>query len=278
VAQQAKLTRFAVFGSPVKHSLSPRIHQLFAEQAGIPVEYEAIEVTEDFLSREVQKLADSGGVGCNITSPLKNRAFQLANQTSDRAEMAQSANTLIFHSETSWSADSTDGPGLIRDLVLNLGMTITDRRVCIVGAGGAAAGVIGDLLQQKPSALGLYNRTIERAQGLADRFREVGQIDVFGLDEMRSAKPFDLIINATSSAHKGQPVVLDTALFGDQGHCYDMNYGNAHDGCKAWCNENSIKCHDGLGMLIEQAAESFQIWTGFRPDTGPVHQLIRNER
>ena len=275
MAQRAQLTRLAVFGSPVKHSLSPRIHQYFAEQASIPVEYEAVEISEDFLSREVQKLADAGGRGCNITMPLKNRAFQLANRFSERAEMAQAANTLIFETPTRWTADSTDGPGLIRDLVINQGIEIEDRRLCVIGAGGAAAGILGDLLQQNPASLDLYNRTIERARDLADRFADLGPVAYHGLEAMPSAPTYDLVINASSSGHRGQEIAMHENLFGKNSTCYDLNYGVAHDSCRTWCEARDIRVLDGLGMLIEQAAESFALWTGFRPDTAPVHHALR---
>lgn len=275
MAQRAQLTRLAVFGNPVKHSLSPRIHQFFAEQAGIPVEYRAIEISEDFLSREVQQLADSGGRGCNITMPLKNRAFQLANRFSERAEKAQAANTLVFETPTRWTADSTDGPGLIRDLVINQGISIEDRRLCVIGAGGAAAGILGDLLQQNPVSLDLYNRTVERAQDLADRFADLGTVNFHSLNAMPNAQPYDLVINASSSGHRGQAIAMDEKLFGGNSTCYDLNYGTAHDSCRTWCENRDIRVLDGLGMLVEQAAESFALWTGFRPDTAPVHHALR---
>ncbi len=273
--QARKLIRLAVFGSPVKHSLSPRIHQLFAAQAGISVEYTATEISEDFLSREVQKLADAGGTGCNITLPLKNRAFQLANRFSERAELAQAANTLVFNSATRWTADSTDGPGLVRDLLDNLHVELKSRRICIVGAGGAAAGILYDLLQQRPASLCLFNRTIGKAESLAHRFSEIGRVETGDLEQMTLANPFDLVINATSAGHHGHNPVLTGNLFGPQSLCYDLSYGAAHNSTRAWCQENGIQCHDGLGMLVEQAADSFQIWTGFTPDTKPVHQALR---
>ncbi len=277
--KKATLTRLAVFGSPVKHSLSPRIHQLFAKQAGIPVDYKCIEVSADFLSREVQKLADAGGRGCNITLPLKQRAFTLANRASERATAAQAANTLIFKTPNRWFADNTDGPGLVRDLLRNLAIEIHGQRICVIGAGGAAAGILYDLLAQKPASLTVFNRTVERATLLADRFTELsGEADrlrAAGLDNMRSAAPFDLVINAISSGHFREGPVLSENLFGPHSSCYDLSYGSAHKALNEWCRVSGFRCHGGLGMLVEQAAESFFLWTGFRPDTAPVINTLK---
>jgi shikimate dehydrogenase len=277
MAPATVLTRLAVFGSPIKHSLSPRIHAKFAEQAGIPVDYTAIEVSEDFLSREVQKLADEGGKGCNITMPLKNRAFLLANQHSDRATMAEAANTLVFKSPTRWYADSTDGPGLICDLKENLGITLENRKICIIGAGGASAGIIYDLLLQQPAKLAVFNRTADRAHALAERFSEHGEVITGSMDDMAGAEPFDLVINATSAGHFRKQPVLEASLFVPGSVCYDLSYGVASESTDLWCKAHDIRFHDGLGMLVEQAAASFEIWTGFKPDTAPVYEGLRNE-
>jgi len=278
--KNAPLTRLAIFGSPVKHSLSPRIHQLFAKQAGIPVDYKGIEVSADFLSREVQKLADTGGCGCNITLPLKNRAFTLANGASERATAAQAANTLIFKTPNRWFADNTDGPGLVRDLVENLAIDIHGQRICVIGAGGAAAGILYDLLTQKPAGLTVFNRTVERAKGLVERFRalndEAVSLYAAGLDDMRAPASFDLVLNTTSTGHFREAPVLTENLFAPHTVCYDLSYGAAHEALNEWCRVRGFRCHDGLGMLVEQAAESFFLWTGFRPDTAPVINTLRN--
>ena len=272
--KNASLTRLAVFGSPVRHSLSPRIHQLFAAQAGIPLDYDAIEVSADYLSREVQKLADNGGRGCNITLPLKQRAFTLANRASERATAAQAANTLIFKTPNRWFADNTDGPGLVQDLLANLAIKIRGQRLCVIGAGGAAAGILHDLLAQKPAGLTVFNRTVERARGLVDRFRalndEAVTLCAAGLDEMRAAASFDLVVNTASTGHFREAPVLSENLFAPHTICYDLSYGTAHEALNEWCRVREFRCHHGLGMLVEQAAESFFLWTGFRPDTAPV--------
>jgi shikimate dehydrogenase len=276
VDQAATLTTFAVFGNPVKQSLSPRIHQLFAAQAGISIDYKAIEIDQEFLSREVQKLADNGGRGCNITMPLKGRAFQLANSSSQRAELAQAANTLTFKTRTRWTADNTDGPGLVRDLTQNLNIDLKGRRICVIGAGGAAAGILYDLLQYRPAALCLFNRTAERATALAERFLAHGKIEASGLEAMKESEPFDLVINATSTGHYRNQLELSKQSFSADGCCYDLSYGDAHATLKVWCEAQKLRCHDGLGMLVEQAAESFNIWNGFMPDTASVIESINS--
>ena len=277
--KNASLTRLAVFGSPVKHSLSPRIHQLFARQAGIVLDYKAIEVSADYLSREVQKLADSGGRGCNITLPLKQQAFTLANRASERATVAQAANILIFKTPNRWFADNTDGPGLVRDLLKNLAIECHQQRICVIGAGGAVAGILHDLLAQKPASLSVFNRTVEHARLLAERFTESSDAAIrlcaADLDDMRSAAPFDLVINATSTGHFRAGPVLTENLFGPHSSCYDLSYGKAHRALNEWCAVRGFSCHDGLGMLVEQAAESFFLWTGVRPDTAPVINTLR---
>lgn len=275
--QGRPLKRLAVFGSPVKHSLSPRIHQLFAEQAGIAVDYRSVEASDEFLSREVQKLADAGGTGCNITLPGKHRAFEIANKASDRARLARSANTLVFESRTRWAAHSTDGPGLARDLKTNLSLDLGGRRICVVGAGGAAAGILYDLLSLKPVELTVFNRTLERAESLAARFSGVGEVRAAGLDDMATDHPYDLVINAVSAGHFRQAPVMHPNLFGEESRCYDLSYGKAHESLREWCIGNGIRCYDGLGMLVEQAAESFFLWTGFRPETVPVIALLRSD-
>jgi shikimate dehydrogenase len=191
--------------------------------------------------------------------------------------LARSANTLIFNTANRWSAESTDGPGLIRDLTSNLGIDLRDRRICVVGAGGAAAGILYDLLQQQPAAITLFNRTLERAVSLAERFAHIGRIDALGLDHIDDSSAFDLVINATSTGHFRQAPVLNPALFGKQSTCYDLSYGKAHSALRDWCRNQEIRCHDGLGMLVEQAAESFYLWTGFRPDTTAVLAHVKKD-
>jgi len=275
--QDSQPIKLALFGSPVRHSLSPRIHALFAEQAGVEAEYTGIESSSEFLARDVQRLAEAGGRGCNITLPLKNIAFRLANRTSERASRARAANTLIFESTSRWNADNTDGIGLVRDIVNNLELELQGRRVCILGAGGAAAGILYDLLQQLPAVVTLFNRTAERAIELAASHAGLGNITHSQSSDPGATMPFDLVINATSAGHERLLPAISLNLFAPGASCYDLNYGRTHRVLRKWCEEQGLPCHDGLGMLVEQAAESFRIWTGFEPETRPVIELLRSE-
>lgn len=264
------LIRLALFGNPVGRSQSPRIHALFAQQAGIEIEYRAIESSVGTLAGHLEALAGSGGRGCNITVPLKHRACELATALSARARQAGAVNTLRFDSPTAWFGDNTDGAGLIRDLCDNLGLAIGGQRVLLIGAGGAAAGVLPDLLQAQPAQLVLANRTPQRAEDLAQRMANAGAIQPAAFTDMSRMAPFDLVINATSAGHTGRLPPVTRDLFAPGACCYDLNYGPAHAVLADWCSERGILNHDGLGMLVEQAAESFGLWTGRRPATDAV--------
>jgi shikimate dehydrogenase len=274
---ESRLTRLALFGAPVRHSLSPRIHALFAGQGGLAVEYTAVESSVAHLARDIRRLVKGGGRGCNITLPLKHEAFGLATRTSERARRARAVNTLSFANPSRWEGDNTDGVGLVRDILDNLGLQLTGRRICILGAGGAAAGVLYDLLSHTPAAISIYNRTPARAMELAGQHSDLGNISHAQSHDPSAARPFDLVINATSAGHQSQLPVISPALFAPKAACYDLNYGRFHAVLRDWCREHAIPCHDGLGMLVEQAAESFRIWTGFTPDTGPVIEGLRGE-
>jgi shikimate dehydrogenase len=269
------LIKLAVFGQPVAHSLSPRIHGLFADQCGLEVDYRAIEATPESFPGLVAELAGSGGRGCNITVPLKRDAWKLAGRCSENAERAQAANTLVFRGVNDWYADSTDGMGLVNDLQSIPGCSLSGARLCLLGAGGAAASVLGALLRSAPASVLIANRTKDRALVLARAHSDLGKIDICRPTELGSMEPFDLIINATSLGHGGAALELSSAWLKPDGFCYDMNYGMAAEPLRHLCLQNSIRYSDGLGMLVSQAALSFQLWTDQAPDPAEVLMTLR---
>lgn len=274
--------RLAVFGSPVIQSLSPRIHGLFAVQFGLRIDYRAIEATPETFPGLVTELAEGGGRGCNITAPLKHEAWKLSGRCSESAARARAANTLVFEDakapgSANWYADSTDGAGLVNDLESQYECQLHGSRVCLMGAGGAASSVLGALLNRQPEAVFVANRTLQRAEELAKSHSGLGEVDFGSLEDLDSVPPFNLIINATSAGHRGSAVRLSTNWFTEQGFCYDMNYSAAAKPLQEWCSARGIAYSDGLGMLVGQAALSFNLWTGHSPDTRPVMKTLRQE-
>lgn len=263
--QGAPLIRLAVFGQPVSQSLSPRIHRLFARQCGLEIEYRAIEASPDTFRQQLEQLASAGGLGCNVTVPLKNEAWRIADRASAGADRAEAANTLRF-SDQEWYADNTDGGGLVWDLRTSAGLELTGKRIGLLGAGGAAAGVLGALLSNGPQVVFIANRTVEKARALAQRHLDLGPVEVCGFDIVGEAGPFDLLVNATSLGHAGHAPDVVPAWLTDEGLCYDMNYGNAAQALRERCQSQDIRYRDGLGMLVGQAALSFELWTGKIPD------------
>jgi len=272
--QGSPLIRLAVFGQYVAKSQSPRIHGLFAEQFGLPIEYAAIEVTQASFTDQVRELANNGARGCNVTVPFKNEAWRFANRCSENANRAEAANTLVF-SDGECYADNTDGGGLVNDLESGNGFQIRNQRICLLGAGGAAGGVLAALLERKPASIVVANRTIAKAVELAKRHEDLGPVSGSGLKAISEAAPYDLLINATSQGHGGAAPELSSGLFASGGLCYDMNYGAASLPLKRHCSKDGIRYSDGLGMLVGQAALSFQIWTGKTPDTASVLEKLR---
>jgi shikimate dehydrogenase len=262
----------AVFGQPVVHSLSPRIHLAFGQQAGLSVAYRAIEVAPGGLAEALDALAARGGVGCNVTLPLKHEARALARSCSDHVELAQAANTLL-RDGAGWHAENTDGTGLIRDLRRN-GLDPTGKRVALLGAGGAAAGVCAALLDAGPSELRIYNRTVDRALALAERHRPLGPVSADSMDRL-GEESFDLVLNATALGHRGDMPPVSVDLFTPGGALYDLNYGRAAEPLENWAQQAGVTYRSGLGMLVGQAAESFRLWTGFEPALEPVLAELR---
>lgn len=269
------MIRLAVFGNPVAQSLSPRIHGLFARQCGLDIDYRAIEATQDSFPRLLGELAAQGGRGCNVTVPLKRDAWALADHSSARAKLAQSANTLVFNGAGECHADNTDGPGLVNDLESIPGCQLKSARLCLLGAGGAAAGVLGALLQAGPERIVIANRTLEKAVALTRSHSKLGPLESCTPGDVKSRAPFDLIINATSLGHAGGFPEISRSWLKQNGLCYDMNYGSAAAPLKRYCKHEEILYSDGLGMLVRQAALSFRLWTGKMPEAAPVLNSLR---
>ncbi|NIR61272.1 MAG: shikimate dehydrogenase [Gammaproteobacteria bacterium] len=272
-----KPDRYAVMGNPVAHSKSPRIHALFAEQTGEPIVYEAILVPVDGFAEAVAEFQRAGGKGLNVTLPFKQEAWALAEERSPRAERARAVNTLVLRPDGTRLGDNTDGAGLIRDLH-NHGLRVAGRRILVLGAGGAARGVLGPLLGERPAAVLIANRTAEKAVVLARDFRDLGPIAGGGFDAL-AGRTYELVINATAASLEGEvPPVPDAAL-AEGGWVYDMMYADTPTAFVRWgAARGAGRSLDGLGMLVEQAAESFYLWRGVRPDTAPVLEALRGER
>jgi len=272
------MDRYAVMGNPVAHSKSPRIHTLFAEQTNQQLRYDAILVEKDTFREAVADFQQQGGKGLNITVPFKEEAWALAATRSDRAERAGAVNTLVLDEGGSHFGDNTDGAGLVRDLLHNHGAALKNKRLLLVGAGGAARGVIEPLLEESPALLVIANRTAEKAVGLARLFCELGHTEGCGLDDV-DGQPFDIIINATAASLSGKVPALPESVVTAESWCYDMMYADRPTAFMGWAQQlGAARCMDGLGMLVEQAAESFCLWRNVRPDTRPVINAIRGQR
>jgi len=258
--------RYAVIGNPVAHSQSPAIHARFAQATGQKIEYGRIEAPLDGFERRVDEFRAAGGKGLNVTLPFKQAAFRYCDEVTDRAREAQAVNTLLFGGRT--RGDNTDGVGLVRDIEGNLGVALGGKTVLLMGAGGAAQGVVGALLEAKVGRLVIANRTFAKAEALAARFKATAA----RYDAIR--EPFDIVINATSAGLGGEPVAVPIAAMGKSTLAYDMVYGLETPFLQA-ARAKGTRCSDGLGMLVEQAAESFFLWRGVRPQTRSVLASLR---
>ena len=267
--------RYAVMGNPVAHSKSPRIHQMFAHQLGHQIEYTAIWVDTDGFALAVQQFRAEGGHGLNVTVPFKLEAFRLADHLSDRARLAGAVNTFRFEPDGKIFGDNTDGAGLVHDIEINLDIHLRGRQILVLGAGGAARGVLGPVLKHHPARLVVANRTVSKAKELADQFREHGPVEACGYPELKG-KHFDIVVNATSASLKGEVPPLPETLFTRGALAYDMMYGDKPTAFLDWALlHGADRAADGLGMLVEQAAESYFLWHGVRPDTRQVIAALR---
>jgi shikimate dehydrogenase len=267
--------RYAVIGHPVAHSRSPRIHRLFAAQCQQYMTYTAVDVAPDQVIGWVAEFFASAGRGLNITIPHKQSLLAMPGRLSERARAAGALNTLLQDPEGHLVGDNTDGIGLVRDLTENLGVTVTAHRVLLLGAGGAARGVIAPLLELKPTMLIVANRSPERAHELVGAFSGSGPLWAVSYADLQGTK-FDLVINATGAGLQGEVApVPSCVLSGKNTVCYDMGYGDEDTPFVRWARENgAARAYMGLGMLIEQAAESFYLWRGLRPNTLSVRSAF----
>jgi shikimate dehydrogenase len=275
VAEGRELIQLAIFGRPVAHSLSPVIHPRFAAQFGLDIDYQRVDTGVEGFPAALESFRNAGGTGCNITLPLKQEAWRLAAQATEEVGLAQAANTLVLQPDGGWLAHTTDGAGLMTDLVDNHHVVLHGRRILILGAGGATASILGRLLAGQPSEIMLVNRNLERANSLSQRFASLGKVTVSSWSDLPMQGVFDLVINATSLGHHGEAPPLAVSNIAPDGLCYDLNYFKASLPLKKYCEETGIPYIDGLGMLVGQAAESFAIWTGRRPETRTVIESLR---
>ena len=265
--------RYCVFGNPIGHSKSPIIHAAFARQTGEDIEYTALLAPIDGFADAVQTFIAEAGRGANVTVPFKQEAYQLATRLTPRAELAGAVNTLIF-SASEVVGDNTDGFGLLRDIKVNLDTPVAGKRLLILGAGGATRGVLGPLLEEHPLSLTVANRTVPKAKELQERFAHLGPITGCSYDSL-TGQAFDIIIDATSATLDNTMPSLPDGLFAPGSLAYTMMYGKGDSPFHRFAQEQgTARFSEGLGMLVEQAAEAFFVWRGVRPDGKPVMELL----
>lgn len=270
--------RYAVIGNPIEHSLSPEIHAAFARQTGQDLSYGRILGDPDAFEADVRAFVAAGGRGLNVTLPFKERAYRLADGLSERARAAGAVNTLSVRPDGTLHGDNTDGAGLVRDLAGNHGFAIGGARILLLGAGGAVRGVLRPLLDERPASLVIANRTAAKAQALAAAVAGQGDVAGCGLDAL-GGRRFDLIINGTAAGLSAQVPPIPDACLADAGWTYDMLYAATPTAFVDWGRRHgAARALDGLGMLVEQAAEAFRLWRTVQPDTGPVIAHLRGAR
>lgn len=269
--------QFAVFGHPISHSLSPQIHQAFAQQFGIALEYRAIDATPELFDATVQRFfKEEGGRGANVTLPHKSSAFALADERTQAAARAGTANVLTRLANGRLSAHNTDGDALVRDLTERHDLDLRGHDALLLGAGGAARAVAWSLFEAGVQNLTIVNRSPAAADALADAIGEPARVHTRYWEDLGTIGSFDLIVNATSAGTLGKSLTLPFSLAGSRAACYDLGYGKSAFGFLAWAHAAGVRyAYDGLGMLVEQAADAFELWHGQRPATGPVYQSLR---
>lgn len=270
------IDRYGVIGYPISQSRSPEIHSQFARQTGQRMRYDLIEVAPDDLVTTVRRFQRTGGKGLNVTVPHKVEVTKLTDRMSERARKAGAVNTLVIQDDQIFG-DNTDGVGLVRDLVANQRLVLEDATILILGAGGATRGIVGPLLELEPRLITIANRTTSSAKTIADHFARYGPVKSAGLDAISDNEDWQLIINATSAGYKGETVPFPPSMVGSDTFCYDLSYATELTPFCRWAHSAGAGRYAmGWGMLVEQAAESFYLWRGVRPDTAPVLERIVN--
>jgi len=272
------VNKYAVVGNPIQHSKSPIIHQAFAQQEGVQIEYQRLlSETSNFIT-DVNHFHAQGGMGLNVTLPFKVDAYEHCVSCDDYAQAAQAVNTIHFNSQGQWLGSNTDGIGLLRDLTHNQQLDLHNRSILILGAGGSVRGILLPLLLEKPKQILIANRTLEKAITLAELFSPEGNISACNYEQLsdNQSANFDVVINATSASLSQQLPPIPKSVVSTQSFCYDLAYSDNATVFMRWAQQQGVRaCCDGIGMLIEQAAESYAIWRGVRPDTQPVFKLLR---
>lgn len=267
---------YAVIGNPIAHSKSPLIHHQFAQQTAQQLHYDTCLAAKDAFKATVQRLQHEGSKGLNVTVPFKVDAWHYADELSELAQRAGAVNTLIFQDNGKVLGANTDGIGIVRDLMQNHAITLTKQRILLLGAGGAVQGVLQPLLAEQPACVHIANRTASKAAQLAHSFADLGHITGGGLESIGSAQ-FDVIINGTAASLQGSVPKIPVHCLAKNVCCYDMMYAPEDTPFVTWAKQQgALKALDGLGMLVEQAAESFYLWRGIRPNTAPVLETMQN--
>lgn len=271
------LDNYAVFGNPVEHSKSPDIHTAFAEANDENISYKRQQIDIGIFDKAAQNFFESGGKGLNVTVPFKLDAYNFAEKLTKRAEIAGAVNTLSLRNDGKILGDTTDGIGITRDIVDNLGWVINGKKVLMLGAGGAVRGILQPILELLPDHVVIANRTIEKALILSKKFAGMGYLDGCNF-QMLDGQQFDVVINGTSATLSNKIPPLPRGLFSKNAVCYDMMYGSQQSIFLEWAKNNgAARVSDGLGMLVEQAAESFYIWRGIRPETRTVISMLKKQ-
>jgi shikimate dehydrogenase len=272
------LDQYAVFGQPINHSKSPRIHQLFAEQTQQALTYVAQEVSAIDFSQALKQFIAQGGKGLNCTVPLKELAWQAAEHLTERAQRAKAVNTLVIQANGHLLGDNTDGIGLVKDLTLNHAIELKNKRILILGAGGATRGILAPIISCQPSQISIANRNLSKAETLVAEFTDLSLLNGCEYADL-AGQSYDVILNATSASLSNELPPLPQGLLAAAGSCYDLAYGNQPTAFVKWgYQQEALNSLDGLGMLVEQAAEAFYLWRGIRPQTAAIITLLEQER